>query len=636
METDFRSILFKYWGYKTFRPLQEDIIQSVFGGRDTLGLMPTGGGKSITFQVPALARDGICIVVTPLIALMKDQVENLKKKGIKAIAVHSGLSKEETDIAFDNCIYGGYKFLYLSPERLTTDLFRVRVQSMPVNLLTIDEAHCISQWGYDFRPSYLQISQIRELLPKVPILALTATATPAVVDDIMDKLDFAEKNVFVKSFERKNLAYRVIKTDDKQGKLLSLVSSIGGTGIVYVRNRKKTREFAEFLQKNGQSADYYHAGLSYELRNTRQEEWQKGKIRIIVSTNAFGMGIDKPDVRLVVHMDLPDSPEAYYQEAGRAGRDEKESLACLLYNVTDKRQAAQRMAVSFPDLQTVRDVYHALGNYFQIPIGSGKGQSFDFFMNEFLSRFRFNALVAFNSLMILQREGYIELTDEINNPSRVHFKVHRDDLYKFQISNERYDGFIKLLLRSYTGFFSDFVAIDEFLLAKRSGHSRQDVYEYLSRLQGAGIITYIPQKRNPVIIFNEERLEKSNLWFQTERYNFLKSGFKERLSRMLEYASTDSYCRSRFLLEYFGEGETRDCGKCDVCRAKSEAGLSSHEFDEIYRELQKFSTKPSFSLLEIRNINTHSEEKVIKVFRWLLDKGKIRLKPDSFYEWPTE
>ncbi|MGC9344441.1 MAG: RecQ family ATP-dependent DNA helicase, partial [Bacteroidales bacterium] len=423
----------QYWGYSSFRPLQEDIIKSVYDGRDTLGLLPTGGGKSLTFQVPAMAIKGICLVITPLIALMKDQVANLNKRGIKAVAIHSGLSKEEIDITFDNCIYGDFKFLYLSPERLNTEMFKVRVEKMDVNLIAVDESHCISQWGYDFRPSYLKIAEIRELIPEVPILALTATATPRVVEDIMERLKFTEKNVFQKSFERKNLTYQVDHIEDKSRRLLNYCQDIKGSVIVYVRNRKKTREISDFLNANKITADYYHAGLSHEMRNVKQEEWQKGKKKIIVATNAFGMGIDKPDVRLVAHVDLPDSPEAYFQEAGRAGRDEKPAIAVLLYSKSDRLMAEKRIDTTFPDLTTIKDVYHALGNFLQVPVGAGKGQSYDFILADFLRQYKFNALIAHSALKILQREGYIDLSDEIHNPSRVHFKVQRDDLYKFQV-----------------------------------------------------------------------------------------------------------------------------------------------------------------------------------------------------------
>lgn len=633
---DFKQILTRYWGHTKFRPLQEDIIRSVFEGNDTLALLPTGGGKSVTFQVPALAKEGICLVITPLIALMKDQVYNLNKRGIKALAIHSGLSREEIDIALDNCIYGDFKFLYLSPERLRTELFRVRVQSMNVNLIAIDESHCISQWGYDFRPSYLMIAELRDLIPDTPFLALTATATPRVVGDIMDKLQFSKQNVFQKSFERKNLTYRVDHVEDKARRLLNYFQDTKGSGIIYVRNRKKTREISDLLSSNDISADYYHAGLSYELRNLKQDNWQKGKTRIIVSTNAFGMGIDKPDVRLVVHFDMPDSPEAYFQEAGRAGRDEKPAIAVLLYSKADKVQANKRIDASFPGISKIKDVYHAIGNYLQVPVGSGKGQSYDFIFSDFLREYKFNALVAHNAMKILQREGYIELSDEINNPSRVHFKVGRDDLYKFQVSNAKFDGFIKLLLRSYSGFFSSYVAIDENLLAKRSGLKVDNIFTYLKLLSKYKIIDYIPRKRNPVLSYTEERLDHKGIYFSVESYRFLKERYEEKLNAMLNYAESDTRCRSAILLEYFGEKDAPRCGKCDVCQQRNELQLSKYEFDLIKDEIKSHLAERSLLIPELANEINYSDEKFMKVFRWLLDHGKIVRDDLQRYSWATE
>lgn len=630
---DFKQILTKHWGYSDFRPLQEDIIRSVFEGRDTLGLLPTGGGKSITFQVPALAKEGICIVVTPLIALMRDQVSNLQKKEIKAIAVNSSMSKDEIDIALDNCIFGDFKFLYLSPERLASDLFKVRLEKMNVNLIAVDESHCISQWGYDFRPSYLNIAEIRDLLPEVPVLALTATATPKVVEDIMDRLKFRERNLFQKSFERTNLTYRVDNVEDKNRRLLNYCSDHKGTAIVYVRNRKKTKEISDFLKLNNISSDYYHAGINHESRSSKQENWQNGKIRVIVATNAFGMGIDKSDVRLVIHMDLPDSIEAYFQEAGRAGRDEKSALAVLIVNKADKRLAEQRISNTFPEIQLIKDIYQALGNYFQLAIGSGKGQSFDFILHDFLHKYKFSALVAHNSIKILQREGYIDISDEFNNPSRIHFKILRDDLYKFQVSNAKYDGFIKLILRSYTGLFSSYVAVDENLLAKRSGLSRDDVYKYLVRLSSSQIIDYIPMKRNPVITYVEERLDKNNLYISSESYKFLKEKFVERLNTMISYGLGITKCRNQILLEYFGEKNTQRCGKCDVCQQRNELDMSKYEFDLILEDIKRELKSEACLIPELALKIKHSEDKFIKVFRWLLDHGKIEKDITEKYLW---
>lgn len=629
----FREILARYWGHTEFRPMQEDIIRSVWEGKDTLGLMPTGGGKSITFQVPAMAKEGICLVVTPLIALMRDQADDLSGREINAVAIHSGMTREEIDINLDNCIYGNVKFLYVSPERLQTEIFRIRVQKMNVNLIAVDEAHCVSQWGYDFRPSYLKIPELRELLPEIPVLALTASATPNVVEDIMDKLRFREKNVFRKSFERKNIIYTVEHAEDKFQRILKTVEENKGSGIIYVRNRKETKDLAMFLQRNSIKADYYHAGLTHEDRNQRQDEWQKGKTRIIAATNAFGLGINKPDVRFVIHLDLPDSPEAYYQEAGRAGRDEKKANAILLYNGSDKKSITQRIATSFPDISIIKQVYHSLGNYLQIPIGGGKSASYDFILNEFISRYKYNAITAHNSLNILQREGYIEVTDELNNPSRVHFKIQRDDLYKFQVANERFDGFIKLVLRSYSGMFSSYVAIDENLLARRSGISVKDVYGFLNRLSSLGIISYIPRKKNPVIVFTEERLDEKNLRFSVETYKFLKERYIERAEEVLRYAASGTICRSQMLLTYFGEKSARRCGQCDVCLDRNHLGMSDFDFEVIQKELKLKLESGHLRLDEaIKNIH-HPEEKVIIVFKWLSEHGKIKKDEKYLYYW---
>ena len=630
---NFTEILTKYWGYSEFRPLQIEIIQSVFAGNDTLGLMPTGGGKSITFQVPAMAKEGICLVITPLIALMRDQVENLKKREINAVAIHSGMSKEEIDICLENCIYGKVKFLYLSPERLETEIFKVRVPKMNVNLIAVDESHCVSQWGYDFRPSYLKIAALRQYLPDIPILALTATATSKVVEDIMLRLDFKERNLFQKSFERKNLTYSVEHVEDKFQRIIRLIDENPGTGIIYVRNRKETKELALLLQRQNVKADFYHAGLPHEERNRKQEEWQKGKTRVIVSTNAFGMGIDKSNVRFVIHLDLPDSLEAYYQEAGRAGRDGKPARAILLFNASDKKSIAQRITTSFPDIQLIKEVYHALCNYFQIPEGGGKNQSYDFILSDFISKYKFNSIVTYNSIKVLQREGYIEMTEELNNPSKVNFKVLRDDLYKFQVANEKFDGFIKLILRSYSGMFSSFVAIDENLLAKRSGLNLQSVYKFLNRLATLGIINYIPRKKNPTVVFTEERLDHKNLRFSVETYKFLKERYIERVDEVLRYATIQNLCRSKMLLAYFGERDSQNCGQCDVCLKKNITGLSTDEFETILEEIKMKLGEAHLHMNEIIKDIKLPEENVIKVFQWLEEHQKISKDDKYLYYW---
>ncbi|MBN1133219.1 MAG: RecQ family ATP-dependent DNA helicase [Bacteroidales bacterium] len=627
------QILSDYWGYTEFRPLQEDIIRSVLEGKDTLALMPTGGGKSITFQVPAMAREGICLVVTPLIALMKDQVENLKKRGIKAIAVHSGLSREEMDVSLDNCIYGDFKFLYVSPERIDTELFKVRVQQMKVNLIAIDEAHCISQWGYDFRPSYLKIAGLRALLPGIPLLALTATATPEVAQDIQDKLGFSQKNVLRTSFERKNLVYLVRRTEKKEQALLSLVGEMEGSGIVYVRNRKKCREYAELLSDHGMNAGHYHAGLKHEERTGKQELWTRDGIRVMVATNAFGMGIDKPDVRFVIHMDLPDNPESYFQEAGRAGRDGNPARAILVFSPVDERLIQNRIAVNFPGIPKIREVYNALGNYLQVPVGSGKMQSYDFDFGGFLARYRLNALVAHSSLEVLMREGYVDVTDEINNPSRVHFRITRDELYRFQVKNEKFDGFIKLLLRSYTGMFSQFVNIDEGTLARRSGLSGEGIYNFLKNLSRMQIITYVPRKRTPVVTYLEERLDERNLHISPERYKFRKERYAKKIGEMLRYAKSESVCRSQFLLSYFGELDAPRCGQCDVCTKNINGDLKPDEFDRIAETIRMLLMERDMTVPELTKRSGVPSERLLRVLERLLDQDRLRRNEQLMFQW---
>ncbi|MCF8225755.1 MAG: RecQ family ATP-dependent DNA helicase [Bacteroidales bacterium] len=620
---NYHDILKQYWGFNSFRPLQEDIVKSVAEGRDTLALMPTGGGKSLTFQVPALASEGICLVITPLIALMRDQVENLKARKIKAMALHSGMTREEIAVALDNCVYGDFKFLYVSPERLATEIFRVRVQKMNVNLIAVDEAHCISQWGYDFRPSYLKISGLRELLPGVPVLALTATATKEVAKDIMEKLAFGSEHMLQKSFRRENLVYVVRKTEDKFKELIKITGRINGSGIIYVRNRKKTRDITEFLLKNGIRADNYHAGLKHDLRTEKQDQWRSNTARIMVATNAFGMGIDKADVRFVIHFDLPDSPETYFQEAGRAGRDEQPAWAILLHSPSDLQQAEKRVEVNFPDFSTLRAIYIALFNYLQVPVGGGKGNTFDFILGEFLSQYSWSALTVTSALNILSREGYFEITDEINNPSRIHFIIRRDDLYKFQVKNPAFDNFIKVILRSYTGLFSQYVAFDEHTLAVRTGLSRDEVYKYLVKLSGMHVIKYIPKKQNPVITLLEERLDERNIYISTESYRFRKARFVDRLNVMKEYAGNENVCRSRFLLTYFGERNTKACGKCDVCIGNRKQKLSRNEYEKYEKEIIPLLTNQPGDVAMISDKLGIEAEKLSGILERMMDEGKI-------------
>lgn len=595
--------------------------------------MPTGGGKSITFQVPGLAKEGICLVITPLIALMKDQVEKLRKLDIKALAIYSGMTRDEIDIALENCIYGNYKFLYLSPERLGSELFRIRVREMNVNLVAVDESHCISQWGYDFRPSYLRIAELREVFPEVPFLALTASATPDVVDDIQEKLRFRKKNVLRSSFERKNLVYLVRNVEDKQKYLLKTVKKVKGSGIIYARTRKKAHELALFLKENDVSSGFYHAGLTNKIRNLKHQEWNKGKTRIIVATNAFGMGIDKPDVRFVIHYDPPDSLEAYFQEAGRAGRDDRKAYAVLLFNDPDKKNLPNRVNYNFPEISQIKRIYEALGNFLQIPVGGGKNGVYDFNINEFCRVYKLNLVVAYNSLKALEREGYIELTEELNNPSKVHFLVEREDLYKFQVANVQFDGFIKLLLRSYTGLFTEFVSIDEASLSRKANIDPDLVYQFLKKLNNLKIIRYILQRKTPLIIFTEERLDNKNLLISAKNYRKRKDTFVRKLEQIVHYASQTDSCRSQYLLNYFGEKTARPCGVCDVCTRYRDQDLSKAEFERVVNEIKESLTEAPLSLDALVDRLDQGEEKILNVVQWLLDNGTIFYQQDNRLKW---
>jgi ATP-dependent DNA helicase RecQ len=628
----FVQILTKYWGYGAFRPLQEEIIRSVDQGKDTLGLMPTGGGKSITYQVYSLSKPGICLVITPLIALMKDQVENLNQKGIKALAIYSGMSAQEIKIAMDNAAWGDYKFLYLSPERIATERFKERITQLDVNLIAVDEAHCISQWGYDFRPSYLRIAELRNLLPDVPVLAVTATATSQVIDDIQEKLKFRKKNVLRTSYYRSNLVYLVRNEEDKQNYLVKAVQKAKGTGIVYVKSRKLTREICELLVRNQVSADYYHAGLPHKIRTEKQDAWKNGRTRVIVSTNAFGMGIDKSDVRFVIHLEAPDSVEAYFQEAGRAGRDGKPAWSVLLYNNSDKVRLERNVVKEFPEPDVIKRVYEAICNYFQVAVGYGKDQSFEFSMATFASNFSMQITSVYNSLKILQREGYLELTEELDNPSKVYFQVGRDDLYKFQVANASFDGFIKLLLRSYTALFTNYVAIDEELLAKRANVSPDLVYDFLVRLRAQKIIDFIPKKKVPYIIFTRERIDLDRIKISRENYDDRKRDYIRRIDAMIHYASSGHKCRSQLLLQYFGENESTRCGKCDVCMERNELNISKFEFDTLCEQIKRTLFQPCFYEDILAQIEGKPES-AVKVVRWLLENEKIVYRVDNRMEW---
>lgn len=622
--TDYRKILKQYWGYDNFRGIQEDIIRSIGEGRDTLGLMPTGGGKSITFQVPTLAQEGLCLVITPLIALMKDQVRNLRERGIKATAIYSGMTREEIVIALENCIFGNYKFLYVSPERLDTEIFQIKLRSMHVSLITVDESHSISQWGYDFRPAYLKIAEIRQLLPGVPVIALTATATPEVVSDIQQRLQFRQENVFRMSFERKNLAYVVRHTEDKESELLHILQHVDGSGIVYTRNRKKTKEISLFLNRNHITATFYHAGLNDETKDSRQKAWLKGEFRVMVATNAFGMGIDKPDVRVVIHADVPDSPEAYFQEAGRAGRDGMKAYAVLLFCARDKITLKQRVSDTFPEKSYIRKIYEDINFYYQMAMGDGRGCTFAFNIDEFCHNFKHFPVQTDSALKILTRAGYLEYTDEQDNASRIMFTITKEELYRIREQSEDTEKLLRILLRSYTGLFTDYAYISEDNLSTRSGLSKQQIYETLLSLSRQHILHYIPAKKTPYIIYTRERQETERVYLSKEVYEDRKESYVQRINAMIEYAESENRCRSRMLLRYFGEKNEHNCGQCDVCLQQHQSGLKSGEFEAISQQLQALLKENPLSLQEIKDKMQVPENHLMKVVSYLVSEEIIR------------
>ena len=622
----YKEILKQYWGYDDFRGIQKEIIESIGNGHDTLGLMPTGGGKSITFQVPALAQPGLCLVITPLIALMKDQVRNLRDRGIKALAVYSGMTREEIIVALENCIFGDYKFLYISPERLDTEIFRIKLRSMKVSMITVDESHCISQWGYDFRPAYLKIAEIRELLPGVPVLALTATATPEVVKDIQSRLNFREENVFRMSFERKNLAYIVRKTDNKTGELLHILKRIDGSAIIYVRNRRRTKEITELLMQEGITADFYHAGLDNAVKDLRQKRWQNGEIRVMVATNAFGMGIDKPDVRIVLHIDLPDSPEAYFQEAGRAGRDGLKAYAVILYAKSDKMTLHKRVADTFPEKEYILQVYEHLQYYYQMAMGDGFQCIREFNLEEFCRKFKYFPVPVDSALKILTQAGYLEYTDEQDNASRILFTIRRDELYKLREMGTEAETLIQTILRSYTGVFTDYAYISEDTLAIRTGLTRQQIYNILVTLTKRRIVDYIPHKKTPYIIYTRERLELRYLHIPASVYEERKARYEARIKAMEEYVTSESVCRSRMLLRYFGEKNEHNCKQCDVCLNRHETDcLPEDSFREMRKQILELLTRKSLPPAGIANAIEAEREDISRVIQYLLEEGELKM-----------
>lgn len=631
---DIKKILFEYFGYTAFRPLQEDIIRSVMEGRDTLALLPTGGGKSLCYQVPALALDGVCLVISPLIALMKDQVEALKKKKIDAEAVFSGMNTYQIERILDNATYGKQKFLYLSPERLLTDSFRNRLQYMNISFIAVDEAHCISQWGYDFRPPYLQIAAIRDYAPGKPVLALTATATPAVVDDIQEKLHFPEKNVLSKSFERENLIYFVQKEQDKPGRLIKIAGRLPGTGIVYVRNRRRTVEIANFLIQNKIPAGVYHAGLTAAERDSQQNRWMRNQTRVMVATNAFGMGIDKPDVRFVIHTDLPDSPEAYFQEAGRGGRDGKLSYGILLYDGADLSDARDNFVNSWPLPGIIKSVYNAIGNYFGLAVGSGKDMAYDFDLQSFSDTYKWKPIVVYNALKIIEKEGYLALTEALHVPSQLMYKLSTNDMYRFQVENARFDAFLKVINRIYGGLYTEHRRISEEEIARKSDLKAEDVIKALTQLDKMDVVSYVPRKDKPQVIFVTERIDPANFYLSPENYENRKEAARQRLEAMIGYVNDEHHCRSQILLDYFGEKTKNRCGQCDYCIKRNKVEMSDFEFklvvDAIKPILKNQPLSPEALMRRIGHLN---EDNVIKALVFLKESGKIQQDPDGLLHW---
>ena len=621
MEQKLLDTLKKYWHYDSFRPMQREAIEAVLSGRDTLVLMPTGGGKSIIYQLPTLVSDGLCIVVTPLIALMKDQVDRLRRMGIPAVAVHSGLSHRQIDIALDNCVYGDIKFLYVAPERLASEMFRLRVNRMNVSLMAIDEAHCISQWGYDFRPSYLRIKELRRLLPNTPILALTASATPRVTEDIMKQLDFSEPHILQSSFLRPNLSYSVRQTDDKEGQLMRIINNVPGCGIVYVRMRETAERVAKYLIEQGESASFYHGGLPNAERTLRQDEWISGKTRIMVATNAFGMGIDKQNVRFVIHYSMSDSLESYYQEAGRAGRDGERSYAVILMASDDNDRILNIFEKEFPDIELIRSVYNELCSYLGVAIGDGKESSFIFNIYDFCRRIKLPLITVHNIIKLLQLNGYLTLTEDSEHPARVMFMVTRDELYQVKMQSESDEDILRSILRLYTGIFSEFRPIDEMEIASVSKHSHIKVHDFLKRMWRANVIRYIPTNHDPLIFLDEERLPARDIYIAPATYSQRKALMLERFNILLDYANEEQECRSRIIERYFCDKMSEPCGICDNCLARKRRE-KSNSADYEQQVLNLLATEP----MSIKNLVAKikgNEQTIIEAVRQLTEKGKI-------------
>lgn len=608
MADKYLDILRKYWGYEDFRGIQREIIESVGSGRDTLGLMPTGGGKSITFQVPALAQEGVCLVITPLIALMKDQVSHLRQRGIRAAAIHSDMTHSAILQALDNCVYGGTQILYVSPERLHSELFQAKFRHMKVSFITVDEAHCISQWGYDFRPSYLHIAEIRQLKPEIPVLALTATATKEVVEDIQEQLRFKEKNVFRMSFERKNLAYVVRKASDKPSELRHILNSVNGSAIVYARSRKRTKETAEWLVSQGISATYYHAGLDVDVKDRHQQAWVNNEKRVMVATNAFGMGIDKPDVRLVIHIDSPDSLEAYFQEAGRAGRDGKKAYAVLLYDSSDARKLSKRVAQTYPEKEYIRDVYEHLAYFFQVGTGTGRGRTFEFSIDKFCVTYKYFPVLVNSALQILERSGYIHYEADPDNSARILFLLERNDLYFLENTTKETEAVITALLRLYGGLFTDYVYIDEGFVANEAGLTQPQVYMVLKELSKRHIVDFIPRRRIPYITYTREREDGDRVIIPQSVYEERRTQYIKRIQAMLDYANNDHVCRSRQLLDYFGEECWQDCRQCDVC-VTHQGNMPNEGRTRLYRQQIKdmLGDRKKHHIAELHTLNIPTE-----------------------------